>query len=112
MKTEIIITIIASVAGIVSTLITIIGYVRVRIEELNLKAKEKQNTVRKKLVAQVVGYYYEEQILIEELAKYTNRNPKTIKIEMRKNAAQHIDNKENYQPDMSANEARKYIDNN
>lgn len=111
METHLIITVIASIAGIISTLVTIIGYVRVRIEDLKLKSKERQCPVRKKLASQIIGYYYEEQVLIEELAKHTNKNPKTIKIEMRKKAAQHIENISKIQPDMSANEARKYIDN-
>lgn len=111
METQLIITIIASITGIISTLVTIIGYVRVRIEELKLKSKERQCPVRKKLASQIIGYYYEEQVLIEELAKHTNKNPKTIKIEMRKKAAQHIENKEKVQPDMCVNEARKYTNN-
>ena len=39
----------------------------------------------------------------------TNDNPATIKTNMRKAAANHPDNYNHYKPEMSANEASKYI---
>ena len=109
MKTELLITIIASSMGVISTLITTIGYVKTRREEIRAKAKARQDEIRRKLALNIIGYYYEEQLLTAELAKYTNESEITIKKNMRTMAEQHLENKEKVRPKMTANDARDYI---
>lgn len=109
MSTESLIAIVASLSGVVSTLVTVISYAIAHTQESKAKAKAMRDEVRKKLSKQLIAYYYEEQVMISELSKVTGKPEQTIKKEMRTNAQNHAENLEHVYPNMTANQARDYI---
>ena len=102
---EIAVSIITITGAIITALISASAYLRGRKEE----AKAKLNETKKALAQQVVAYYCEEQILLEELAKTTGKNAETLKKEMRKRAATHEKNVAGISPDMSPAQAKRYL---
>lgn len=109
MDAQSIVAIVASIAGILSTLVTVICHTISKIQDSKIKARVKRDEIRKRLSLQLVGYYYEEQILISKLSEITGTPELTIKKEMRKAAQNHAENIENVYPDMTATKARDYI---
>lgn len=99
------VAIISAVGGIITALIAASSYIRGRQEE----AKAKLNEVKKRLAQQVIAYYCEEQILIEELAAATGKNAGTLKNEFRKKAADHEKNVDCQIPEMTPNQAKRYL---
>lgn len=106
---EITVSIIASVAAIITALISASAYIRGKREEAREKAKAQRDSVRRRLALNVVGYFCEESLFAEELAKYTNETPKQVKERLRKKAERHDDNKEQFYPSMTAKEASRFI---
>ena len=106
---EVTATIIASIAGIIVSIMSAAAYIKSSREEAKIKAKAKMDSVRKKLAQQVIGYHCEENLLVDELSHYTNETPKQIKERMRKKAESSADNAERIYPQMTAKEARVYI---
>ena len=102
-------TIIASIAGIIVSIMSAVAYIKSSREDAKIKAKAKMDSIRKKLAQQVVGYHCEESLLADELSHYTNETPKQIKERMRKKAESSPDNVERVYPQMTAKEARNYI---
>ena len=109
MEIESIVAIVASCAGVLSTLINVVSYYKTHREDEKEKNKVKRDRIRKRLALHVIGYYYEETEMANELASYTNETPKMVKERMRKLAAKHSENKEQSYPKMTAQEAREYI---
>ncbi len=109
MKTELIVSIIASCAGVLSTLINIVSCYKTHRADVEAKNKLKRDSIRKRLALHVVGYYYEETLMAEEIARTTGETPKQVKERMRKLAEKHPDNKEQSYPRMTATEARDFI---
>ncbi len=99
------VAIITAAGAIITALISASAYVRGRKEE----AKAKLNEKKKMLAQQVVAYYCEEQILLEELATATGKNAETLKKDMRKRAAIHEKNYDGLSPNMSPSQARNYL---
>ena len=102
-------TIIGSIAGIITAIISASAYLRGKREEEKAKAKAKMDEVRKKLALQVIGHFYEEEVMAQELSTFTGEPVKTIKERMRKSAESNPDNKEAVYPRMTALQARDYI---
>jgi hypothetical protein len=102
---EITVTIISSISTIIVALISASAYIRGRKEE----AKAKLNEKKKELAQQVIAYYCEVQILLEELAKTTGKNGETLKKEMRKKAISHEKNVGGFEPEMTPSLAKKYL---
>ena len=109
MTTESILAIVASSAGVLSTLISAISAYKTHKEDIKEKIKLKQDNTRRRLALQVIGYYYEETLMAEEIARNTSETPKQVKERMRKLAEKHADNKEQSYPRMTALEARDFI---
>lgn len=103
--------IIPSAAAIITTLLNVIDHIFTRVYEIKERNKLKRDEVRKKIALQLIGFYYEEQVLISELSKLTGEPEITIKKRMRIEAQKHIENKEEVYPNMTANQARDYITN-
>ena len=101
--------IISSIAGIIVAAISASAYITSHREEAKLKAKTRRDETRRKLALQIIGYFYEEDLMAQELSQYTKEPVKSIKERMRKNAESHSDNKENSYPKMTAQKAREYI---
>ena len=101
--------IIASIAGIITAIISSSAYIYARREAEKTKAKARKDSVRRKLALQVIGYHCEESLLAEELSKYTKETTKQIKERTRELAKSHVENKEQIYPKMTAKEARVYI---
>ena len=109
MTTESIIAIVASCTGVLSTLISgVCSYMILR-EDIKERHKTKRDNTRNKLAYQVIGFFYEETVMAEEIARNTGETPKQVKMRMRKLAEKHPDNKEQCYPNMTAQEARDYI---
>ena len=106
---ELTVTIIASIAGIITAVISAGAYIKARREETRTKMKAKQDSVRKRLALHVIGYHCEEDLMATELAVYTKETPKQVKERVRKAAQSHEENKEQAYPKMTAKEARVYI---
>jgi hypothetical protein len=106
-----IVAIVASCAGLLSTLITIVYSYKTHREDVKEKNKNKirLDNVRKRLALHVIGYYYEETLMAEEIGRVTGETPKQVKERIRKLAEKHPDNKEQSYPKMTAQEARAYI---
>lgn len=103
------IAIIASLCRVLTTLINVAGSVISRREELKERNRTRRDSTRRKLAHQIIGYYYEEQVLINELSLLTGEAESTIRKKMRKKSEEYSENKEQIYPSMTANEARKYI---
>ena len=99
------VAIISAISAITVALISASAYIRGRKEEVQAKLDEK----KKELALQVVAYYCEEQILLEELSKVTGKNSETLKKEMRKKAIDHEKNIGGVPPEMSPGTAKKYL---
>ena len=106
---ELTITIIASIAGIITACISASAYLRGKKEEERMKSKVKKDETRKKLALQIVGYYYEEELMAQELSTFTKEPVKSIKERMRKIVEAYSENKETVYPRMTAAQARDYI---
>lgn len=106
---EITITIIASIAGIITACISASAYLRGKREEERWKAKIKMDETRRRLALQVVGYFYEEELMAHELSTFTKEPIKSIKERMRKAVEAYDENKEAVYPRMTAAQARDYI---
>lgn len=109
METESIVAIVASCAGVLSTLISVISSYKTHREDVKAKTKMQQDSVRKRLALHVIGYFCEETLMAEEIAKTTGETPKQVKERMRKLAEKHPENNEQYYPKMTAKEARVFI---
>jgi hypothetical protein len=104
-----IVAIVASCAGVLSTFITIVSSYKTHREDVKEKNKMRLDNVRKRLALHVIGYYYEETLMAEEIGRVTGETPKQVKERIRKLAEKHPDNKEQSYPKMTAQEARAYI---
>lgn len=73
--------------------------------------RDRRREYIKTLVKQVIAYYCEEQILLEELAKAKNV-PKANKDRdiIREQSANHIKNQYKVKPEMTPGEAKKFLD--
>lgn len=109
MTAESIVAIVASCAGVLSTFITVVSSYKTHREDVKEKNKMRLDNVRKRLALHVIGYYYEETLMAEEIARVTGETPKQVKERVRKLAEKHPDNKEQSYPKMTAQEARGYI---
>lgn len=109
MTTELILAIVASTAGVLSTLISVVSSYKTHREDVKEKYKTQRDNIRKRLALQVIGFFYEETVMAEEIARNTGETPKQVKVRMRKLAEKHPDNKEQFYPNMTAQEARDYI---
>ena len=99
--------IIASIAGIITAVISASFYFRGKKVEERMKVK--MDETRKRLALQIVGYYYEEELMAQELSTFTNEPVKSIKERMRKKVESYSENKEKVYPKMTAAQARDYI---
>lgn len=106
---ELSITIIASIAGIITASISASANLRGKKEEERMKAKVKMDDTRKRLALQIVGYFYEEELMARELSIFTKEPVKSIKERMRKTVETFPDNKEAVYPKMTAAQAREYL---
>jgi hypothetical protein len=109
MATESILAIVASCAGVLSTLITVVSSYKTHREDEKEKNKMRMDSFRKRLALHVIGYYYEETLMAEEIGRVTGETPKQVKERFRKLAEKHPDNKEQSYPKMTAQEARGFI---
>jgi len=109
METESIIAIVASCAGVLSTLISVVSYYKTHREDVKAKTKMQRDSVRKRLALHVIGYFCEETLMAEKIAKTTGETPKQVKERMRKLAEKHPENNEHFYPRMTAKEARDFI---
>lgn len=99
------VAIISAIGGLITALIAASSYIRGRKEE----AKAKLSEAKKRLAQQVIAYYCEEQMLLDELAAATGKNAETLKREYRQKAANHEKNSDCQIPEMTPSQAKRYL---
>lgn len=86
-------------------LITVIGFVLA----LLVYIKEKRSKVREMLINEAVGFYYTEKAAIEEIAKSTGENERTVQKRIRDAGKIHPENVDGVRPSKAPHELKKYL---
>lgn len=71
-----------------------------------LYLREKRNTKIKRLTDQIIAYYSEENVAVNQIAQLTGKNISTIQKDLRKEAMSDDNNKDGIRPYMTPNDAK------